>query len=234
MPDIDGRDGSLRTRRLVLAAAVLGVILLAVGSYRAGLPDRIAGPAPYSRESFENWLREDEENRAAFSAFEKFLAGEGVGDVIPAWQLTRSDSQRSAKCERPEFLIPPRAKWPNIVPALRLLRDHVRPSLGDLEVVSSYRTEAFNGCAGGASRSKHLGFRAVDLVAPGVADQRELFLKLCLIQRELGPESHFGLGAYFDPTKPDRGNGRFHVDTSGYRSWGFGYSGETSACRALL
>jgi hypothetical protein len=212
---------------------LLGSVLLAAALLRAGLLDRNATPRPYSYESFDAWLAEREANRADFREFERFLASQGVGDVVPAWQLTRSDSQRSAKCERPEFLIAPREKWPNIVPALRLLRDHVKPSLGELEVVSSYRTEAFNGCAGGASRSKHLAFEALDLIAPGSPDQRELFLQLCEIQRELGPASRFGFGAYFDPTRPDRGNGRFHVDASGYRNWGFGYVGATSACRAL-
>jgi hypothetical protein len=210
-----------------------GAILLVLGLAWLWSAEQGTRPRPYSRESFDAWLTVDAARLAEYRAFERFLSDRELHDVVPAWQLTRSDSQRSAKCVRPQFLIPPREQWPNVVPALRLLRDEIKPALGDLEVVSSYRTEAFNGCAGGAARSKHLRFEALDLLAPRVTDQRELFRELCSIQHRLGPASRFGLGAYFDPARPGRGVGRFHVDAAGYRSWGFGYAAASSGCRAF-
>lgn len=191
-------------------------------------------PEPYSKAAFEVWVAAEPQRHAEFGDFTEFLEKQGVGSVVPAWQLMRTDINRSRSCVRPQFLIPPRKDWRNIVPVLTLLREHVVGSVGELEVQSSYRTTAFNDCVGGASKSRHLDFSAVDLIAVGDISNRELFKRLCKLQRRLGPSSNFGLGAYFDPLRPDVSNGRFHIDVSGYRSWGYSKHANTSACNFIL
>lgn len=188
---------------------------------------------PYSHEAFDQWVAEDLTRLAEYGRFVGFLSAHGVDSVVPAWQLTRTDANRSKDCERPQFVVPPREEWNNIVPVLRLVRDHVVPEIGAVEVQSSYRTLDFNECIGGARRSRHLNFSAVDLSTVEPLANRELFGRLCRLQARLGPKSRFGLGAYFNPEQPNRASGRFHVDVSGYRSWGYSKHAESSGCRAF-
>ena len=215
---------------LLLAAAVAAAVFAWI---------RLDTPVPerfdrYSRASFDRWLVEDPTHATQFKEFQRYLAANGVAEVVPAWQLTRTDKTPIVGCSRPAFLLPPREEWGNVVPVLRLVGKHVVPRLGPVEVVSSYRTPAFNSCVGGASRSRHLGFAAVDLVARNQPDKREMFRRLCALQRELGPASKFGLGAYFDPAAPGPSSGRFHVDASGFRSWGYSKRADSSGCRLLM
>ncbi|MXP46112.1 hypothetical protein GRI43_01735 [Altererythrobacter luteolus] len=191
-------------------------------------------PYAYSRAAFDKWVVTDPDRRGEFEAFGEFLASHDVGDVVPAWELTRTDANRSNDCERPAFLIPPRDKWMNIIPVLTLMRDQIVPEIGKVEVQSSYRTTDFNACVGGARRSRHLEFSAVDLVPVGDIANADLFRRLCAVQRNLGPQSRLGLGAYFDPEKADNASGRFHLDVSGYRSWGYSQRSESSGCRAFF
>lgn len=225
-----------RRRALGLLALVLLLVVGGICAYIAARQHVPPGlnpfvPKPYSREAFDEWLREDPVHAAQFDDFSNFLAARKLDQVVPAWQLTRTDSERSSRCKRPQFLVPPREKWPRIVPVLELVREHIEPAIGPLEAVSAYRTVDFNGCIGGASRSQHISFAAVDFIAPGQSSNRALFMELCAIQRKLGPPSHLGLGAYFDPLKPGKNRrGRFHIDTAGFRNWGPSYRAESSAC----
>ena len=60
------------------------------------------------------------------------------------------------------------------------------------------------------------------------------FADLCAMQSKLGAGSRKGLGAYFDPARPEANRqGRFHIDASGYRTWGFDYSARTNPCPLL-
>lgn len=221
--------------RLMLALLVLaGISMIATKALAPDLLENaLSEPKPYSEEAFADWRKRSPDESKQFDAFARFLESEGVGSVVPAWQLTRTDNNSRRPCERPQFIVPPRDSWPRIVPVLELVRDHVLPEIGRVEVSSSYRTSAFNDCIGGASRSRHLAFAAVDLVPLEPIANRELFRRLCALQRKLGPASSFGLGAYFDPDEPDKASGRFHVDVSGYRSWGYSKGAESSGCRAF-
>ncbi|MFM5925012.1 MAG: D-Ala-D-Ala carboxypeptidase family metallohydrolase [Novosphingobium sp.] len=218
---------------LVLTAlALLGASLLV--DQHPGWNAPISSAKRYSRGSFDRWLAEEPGRSAAFTAFASYLAAQGVSGVVPDWQLLRTDMNDRIGCPRPAFLMPPRREWPHIVPALRLLKDHVVPAVGQVEVVSSYRTEGFNACVNGAAQSRHLGFAAVDLVTTTPMDNRTLFSRLCALHQRLGPNSRFGLGAYFDPESDARNrNGRFHVDAAGFRSWGFSKKSASSGCRLL-
>lgn len=224
-------------RRPIVAALIIVILLggaLWLIGWRGNEPligsEKIA---PYSREAFDEWLIADPSRQADFEGLVHHLASNDVGNVVPIWQLTRTDSNRAKTCVRPEFLLPPREDWDRIVPVLALVRDEIQPEIGELVVVSSYRTQDFNSCIGGASKSQHLKFAALDLIAATPSSNTELFGKLCAIQKRLGSASKFGLGAYFDPAQPNTATGRFHVDVSGYRSWGYSKGAESSGCKAF-
>lgn len=194
-----------------------------------------AGPDPSSREAFKAWLRGDPARRASYGDLRALLAEQGVAEVVPVWQLARIDADHAARCDGGYFALPPRDQWSGIVPALRLVRDKVAPVTGPVEVVSSWRSPAINACIGGASRSAHIDFKALDLVASGWTDgRRALFADLCAMQRRAGQASGMGLGAYYDPAMPLANlDGRFHIDANGYRIWGFDYSAKSNPCPNL-
>ena len=185
----------------------------------------------YSEAAFDRWLAEDAGRRKSFGRFEAFLAEQGVADVVPAWQLLRTDANYAAACGFGAFELPDEEKWPAIVPTLRLVRQEVLPVVGRVEVFSSDRSDALNRCIKGASQSRHRAFAAVDLVAAEPSDREGLFAELCAMHRRVGARTGMGLGAYLDPARPwlNR-NGRFHIDQSGFRTWGFDYHRASSYC----
>lgn len=219
---------------VLVAALLLGGILVIAERGWPGEPGTdVFAPPANSRAAFDSWLGRDAGRRTDFAAFEGFLGREGVGEVVPAWQLTRIDAFYVGDCDLEPFRIPPRELWPNIVPALERVRDHVEPAVGPVEVRSSWRTPELNACARGAARSKHLDFAALDLVTRDRQRGEELYRRLCAMHAAAGPGSRIGLGAYFDPAEPRFGGGRFHIDAGGYRSWGRGYTSASSPCRML-
>lgn len=192
------------------------------------------GPDPSSQTAFQQWLRDDADRRVAFADFDALLKARGVADIVPAWQMARVDGQYAARCQSGYFAMPPRGQWGQIIATLRLVRDEVVPVTGPLEVVSGWRSPAINACVQGASRSAHLDFKALDLVAIERRDRRKLFADLCAMQRKAGAKSAMGLGAYFNPEDllANR-EGRFHIDASGFRTWGFDYTAKTNPCPSL-
>jgi hypothetical protein len=178
--------------------------------------------APDSEAAFERWLGVDAERTEAFRRFEAMLGEAGVADVVPNYQLWRVDRLRP-ECANEAFVAPPEDNWANIIPALRFLRDHVKPAVGGLEVVSAHRDASFNACVGGASRSAHRSFQALDLVpADGRVGRAELIAALCPIHVREGPRRRVGLGIYQAR--------RFHIDVRGYRGWGADHRSATFPC----
>ena len=193
--------------------------------------DAVQPGSRYSEASFDRWLAQDDSRKETFGRFEGFLADQGVSDVVPAWQLLRTDANYAAWCGFGAFEMPAEEKWPAIVPTLRLVRQEVIPVVGRVEVFASNRSAELNECVKGAKGSRHLAFAAVDLVAPDRTDNRKLFEDLCAMHRRVGARSRMGLGAYFDPAKPVASrHGRFHIDQSGFRTWGFDYHRASSYC----
>jgi hypothetical protein len=188
----------------------------------------------HNETSFQTWLKTDPARARDFAALSAYLKGEDVGDVVPVWSLTRADDGSYFWCKGEAFGIPPRASWPHIVPALRIVRDRVIPVLGRVEVRSVYRSASLNTCVHGAPQSRHLSFSAIDLVALDQPDSRTTFTKLCAAWAKAGPKSGWGLGAYFDPAKiMANRDARFHVDGTGWRSWGYSKKAASSGCRLL-
>jgi hypothetical protein len=214
----------LKARVLVLAAvlAASGCDAATDGPLREHL---------YSEVAFNRWLAAAPGRAAEYERFERFLTDRGVADVVPPWQLFRTDANYAARCGIGAFEMPDEPKWPAIVPTLRLVEQEVAPVVGRVEVFASNRSAELNDCVNGAKASRHLAFAAVDLVAPERADRRQLFADLCSMHRKVGARSGMGLGAYYDPTRPTASrHGRFHIDASGYRTWGFGFTRATSYC----
>lgn len=174
---------------------------------------------PAGTDVYRAWIAQPGQ-RARVAQFNRYLARFGVEDVVPLWQLLRTASDWR-RCGAP-FEVPPPTLWTRIVPTLRLIRDEVRPRIGAVQAVSSYRNPALNRCARGAPRSAHVGFWGVDLVPATSITQRQLFSRLCALHREKGGILRFGLGFY--------GGLRFHVDAKSYRLWGSNHRAGTSPC----
>ena len=110
--------------------------------------------------------------------------------------------------------MPPRDLWPNIVPTLQVL-DRVREHAGPIRVYSGYRPKAYNEVVGGASRSLHVQFNAIDSFPVDAEawtpdDYAEVI-------REAGEgiiAGWCGFGVYQDPhPNNDRQQGFVHLDT---------------------
>lgn len=173
------------------------------------------------KDRYDRWLS-DNRHREDISAFEHFLRSESAADIVPLYQLLRND-RNWQRCGQEPFAVPPRQMWPNIVPVLHLLHDKIEPQVGEVMVVSAYRTPQINKCLGGASRSFHMRFYALDLVPTDRSVTRaDIAEKLCALHRKEGKKLKLGLGIY-------KGR-RFHIDLSGYRRWGPTYHAGSSPC----
>jgi len=98
---------------------------------------------------------------------------------------------------------PPKSKWKNIVPTLRVLddlRDEIRMPI---RITSSYRSNKYNDNCGGAPKSLHKEFKALDFQVTG-ANPSWLFSKLDRMRRQGEFEGGLGLYSTF-----------VHVDTRG-------------------
>jgi hypothetical protein len=174
------------------------------------------------REDFQAWMSRSPANRQQLLAFYTHLRENGVEDVVPVWQLTRTSSSYR-QCGADGFEVAPRDKWDNIVRTLKFVDEEVVPAVGKVQAVSGYRNERLNRCSNGAPASAHRHFTALDLVpADSGVTRGELVRKICAAHARDGRSHDTGLGFY---------NGvRFHVDSNGFRRWGPNGSGATSPC----
>jgi hypothetical protein len=184
----------------------------------------VAARSPVATEAeFRRWSSEASGRAEAFARFEAMLSAAGVGGVVPAYDLWIADRLKP-KCLVEPFVAPPDKDWPNIVPVLRFIRDHVEPAIGDVRVVSAYRDPAFNACVGGAPASTHKEFYAIDLLPVDRTVTRDrLISTLCAIHQREGARAGIGLGIY--------GGRRFHIDARSYRGWGADYRAASFPCR---
>ncbi len=200
---------------------------------RAALPSAVV-PVSAGREAFDRWLAADPSRAAEFAEFEDYVAAQGYADLLPAWTLLRANASKTGRCNADAFVLPPRRLWRNIVPALRLVREQVVPAIGRVAVASAFRDPALNACSRGARRSRHLGFAALDLIPLDQPDAPTSFRKLCAAWRAAGARSRWGFGAYYDPERTRHNRvARFHVDGTGWRTWGFSYGRASSGCNSL-
>ena len=166
------------------------------------------------------WMQKAENERQS-NALARYLAQNGVDNVMPIHQLLRSDEKWKA-CKAQPFVVPPKSDWSNIIPTLKLIRDHVVPVTGPIEALSVFRSPSINTCIKGASNSSHLRFLAIDMQPVKPIDRDQLIRNLCKLHREKGSANNMGLGIY--------SGSRFHIDSAGYRNWGPDYKTSSSPC----
>ncbi len=100
--------------------------------------------------------------------------------------------------------LPPSELWPTLEPTARFV-DAIRARLGSSVVIlSGYRAESYNGCIGGASRSQHKLFCALDLT-PRAASVDQLWETARSIRAANGAYTG-GIGKY---------RSFVHIDTRG-------------------
>ena len=175
-----------------------------------------APTAPYitvgqDEAGYRNWYLASPSIPYQVTRFNSYLTTYGVGGVVPTWQLLRTASDWQ-KCGAPPFEVPPQEDWPNVVQALRYVRDQVIPRIGPVEPVSVYRNPMLNQCAGGAQESAHRFMQAVDMVPLRPITRTALVDQLCAIHARTGEGYGVGLGFYVGL--------RFHVDSRKFRTWG--------------
>jgi uncharacterized protein YcbK (DUF882 family) len=115
--------------------------------FRPYAPRMSTNPHPIQGEDFDQWFHRQK--------FEHFSADEFTN----YFEVNRRGVRNSP---------PPRAKWVNIVPTLRIV-DALRKHLGrSIVLTSSYRSPAYNAAiSGAAAKSYHMDFKALDITVAG-------------------------------------------------------------------
>ena len=162
---------------------------------------------------YRNWMASSPRHPVYVKAFNDYLVTWGVAGVVPTWQLLRTASDWM-KCGAAPFEVPPPEVWPNVVQALRYIRERVIPAVGPVEPVSVYRNPALNACAHGAAESAHRYMQAVDMVPLRPISREQLIGLLCSVHATTGEPYGIGLGFYIGL--------RFHIDSRKFRKWGYG------------
>lgn len=168
-----------------------------------------AGREPDERD----WLRfsTKPDNARRIEALERVLRKHRVHEVVPLRRLLFQGRQFELY-GAPPFALPPRRRYASITPLLRFIKDQLVPVTGPVRVASGFRTPRYNREAGGARRSRHLRFQALDLEPHAASSRSELHQRLLRLWRRRGQRHKLGLGLY--------GGTRFHLDVGRYRRWG--------------
>lgn len=179
--------------------------------------------------SFNTWLNSDRYRAQQVTNFQRYLNSQvGARNVPPLEQLLTT-ARSWDKCGYEPYQLPPQELWSNAVPTLKLYsilkNQGVLPASS--EIRSAYRSPGLNDCAGGANSSKHMTGGALDIWVPEydgdlwrISTMQD---SLCQFWQYQGQSYNFGLGLY--------STGAIHLDTQGYRKWGFNSVSSSSACR---
>lgn len=174
---------------------------------------------------FNSWLARDRYRAQEVANYQRYLSQQlGAYNVPPMSQLLTT-ARSWDKCGYEPFQLPPEYLWANVVPTLRLYSELKRQGIlpASTEIRSVYRSPGLNTCAGGAAGSKHLTAGAIDIWVPEFEGNSwqlsNLQEGLCQFWQYQGVNHDFGLGLY--------ATGAIHLDTQGYRKWGFEHSTST-------
>ncbi|OED42431.1 hypothetical protein AB833_07290 [Chromatiales bacterium (ex Bugula neritina AB1)] len=180
----------------------LFIVLLTSCSHR---PSITTGDPDFIQFIVQNYHREK------YRSFEHYLKIHKVHGVVPTSELFQqgTDWRRNGL---PRYAFPPRQSWKHIIATLKVLQNLIIPGIGPVEVVSGFRTEAYNLSAGGAPKSQHLHFSAIDVVPRSNINQSTLNRQLNSLWQQHGRQFKLGLGLY-------PGKRYFHIDTGGFRRW---------------
>jgi len=183
----------------------LGALLLSACGVLTEVPENIDSYP----DDFEQFLR-SQNAHTQYEDLVYFLASQGVHNIVPIWQLLQQGSDWR-KHRLPKYAIPPRKNWDEIVTTLVFLKYDLIPYIGPVKVLSGFRTPHYNFAAGGAGKSRHLSFSALDLRPVNKMDRSTLHGILQNRWKQFGHDYKLGLGLY--------NNLRFHIDTGGHRQW---------------
>ena len=179
--------------------------------------------------SFNAWLNSNNYRAQQVAEYQRYLGSRiGVQNVPPLEQLL-STARSWDKCGYEPYQLPPQELWQNVVPTLRLYSELKNQGILPLssEIRSVYRSPGLNQCAGGADSSKHMNASAIDIWVPEYEDNSWRLSTmqdgLCQFWQYQGQPYNFGLGLY--------ATGAIHLDTDGYRKWGFNHASSSSSCR---
>ncbi|WP_261396558.1 D-Ala-D-Ala carboxypeptidase family metallohydrolase [Photobacterium rosenbergii] len=159
--------------------------------------------------AFRGWVLMNRKEKEIQEGYKYFLDN-GVKEGIPLhlillqgtdWRLSNTTV----------FNLPDKKNWDNMVRTLLFIQEHVMPKTGLLIPVSGDRSKEYNQHAGGAPRSSHLDFCALDMVPIRNISRTELHKILMSVYNKVGRKNNMGLGLYSGV--------RFHIDTCGHRSW---------------
>jgi hypothetical protein len=195
----------------VQRCALFGVVLLFINS---------CSTTKFAPQSFAWWhLRHPGE----VAGLMQYLEEQGLSEVLPISRLLRSASDWE-QCNAEPFAVAPQQQWESVASVLRLLQFLESSGVisGRIQVFSGYRSPALNACAGGAAGSAHARSFALDFKVPGPVDPAAA---LCNFWRTEGRKWNMGYSVY--------PSGRIHIDTAGYRTWGYDHSGKTAVCSSL-
>ena len=178
---------------------------------------------------FNTWLNSSSYRKQQVSRYQQYLSARiGANNVPPLDQLLTT-ARSWEKCGFEPYQLPPEYLWDNVVPTLRLYSTLKQQGIlpPSTEIRSVYRSPALNACAGGADSSKHMSAGAMDIWVPEYENSPWQLGRvqdgLCEFWQYQGESHNFGLGLY--------STGAIHLDTQGYRKWGFNFAVNSSTCR---
>ena len=178
---------------------------------------------------FNTWLNSNSYRAEQVANFQRYLNSRvGARNVPPLSQLLTT-ARSWDKCGYEPYQLPPQELWSNIVPTLQLYGQLKNQGIlpASTEIRSVYRSPGLNDCAGGASSSKHMTAGAIDIWVPQYEGNSwqlsSMQDRLCEFWQYQGQSHNFGLGLY--------STGAIHLDTDGYRKWGFNHASSGSPCR---
>lgn len=178
---------------------------------------------------FDSWLNSNSFRAQEVANYHRYLSSQiGTQNVPPLKELLTT-ARSWDKCGYEPYQLPPQELWSNIVPTLRLYTTLKNQGIlpASTEIRSVYRSPGLNGCAGGANNSKHMTAGAIDIWIPEYENNlwqlSNLQDNLCQYWQYQGQSHNFGLGLY--------STGAIHLDTQGYRKWGFNHTSSSSSCR---
>jgi len=199
------------TQRINYLAVVLFAMLqTACGILVETIPTHGYHPSEHNHpEDFEQFLKEHNAHRE-YNDLVRYLARQELHNIVPVWQLLKQGSDWRHH-NLPKYAIPSPEKWDEMIKTLVFLKYDLLPHIGPVEVLSGFRTRHYNQMAGGARKSRHLSFSALDLKPVHQINRRQLHEILQHTWRNTGRKYDLGLGLYSSL--------RFHIDTGGHRQW---------------
>ncbi len=196
-----------RANKNLLHITLLLIAALLVNS--CGLLTEVPENSDQEPEDFKAFLA-NSSARNDYDDLVYFLASHDVHEIVPIWQLLQQGTDwRNHGLSK--FAVPPRETWNSMVNTLVFLKYDLVPYIGPVEVLSGFRTPTYNRVAGGARKSRHMSFSALDLKPVDDINRSRLHEILKNRWENFGDTYNLGLGLY--------SGRRFHIDTGGYRQW---------------